>query len=693
MANEQNPYGPAQLQGPFTDAINPNVVSQPHQSPLQFNGYDTKTGAILGIASKVLAGIGQGRAQRALSKEKEQATKLQNYTATAQWIMANPDIDPAQKAKFGQDFQAALLPMVAGAAKDSGADKHPVGGAFLNILKGVAGGDIKSPKYDFKGIDTVMANYAHLGKTPDTTVSGQQNAAISGLQQAIKQTATQIEKRGQRATPEEIVRNLPPQVQQPFARFMSPDKVPGYVDSVVKTMYREGPADQAPPRPGSKEAAIENYNKQFGPGTPPPAASAPQGAPPQASIPPAPSVVDDSLISPEMRKHWEGTVTPPYTATGNINGPGSLKTRSFRDSPAAAPPPASSQPVYMAPGNITGLVKPGNIDLSNRPVVKNPDGTQSTVSTITIEEDGKGVLLPTIIDGKRVSEDEAIKHYEKTGEHMGIFKSEKDADEYDKKLHNDMGWNGKPGGNQAAWQGSQPPAPQTMSVAQWTSAQAAGYLKEPVTKMVDGKPTNVRFSDAPGASGWYTTSGKRIENQDGVTDLNIPVSQPPKQRVVDDGKGKPVIEIWDAATKDWKQDTHGGQPVRPWERATKSQKDQMAPARAEVVRAASQYKETVDRINQAELKSIQDIRKAKKADGSPQYSDAEQAQRIKEVQNNYENERVNTKARTNQLIDIIGATNNIVSGALLDHDQRTQLGLMPHDEGDEDKVMGDPNQF
>lgn len=104
------------------------------------------------------------------------------------------------------------------------------------------------------------------------------------------------------------------------------------------------------------------------------------------------------------------------------------------------------------PKNFPAMISPPNIPLRDRPVVKNPDGSSSTVSTITIEEDGKGILLPTIINGKRVSEADAIQHFKDTGENMGVFKSEKDADDYDKQLHTSMGWNGSPGGGQAQWQ-------------------------------------------------------------------------------------------------------------------------------------------------------------------------------------------------------------------------------------------------
>lgn len=127
------------------------------------------------------------------------------------------------------------------------------------------------------------------------------------------------------------------------------------------------------------------------------------------------------------------------------NFKGKYQIEGFGQSAGQPQPPSKSS-------SGQGLITKGNIALDNRPVVKNQDGTSSTVSTITIEEDGHAVLLPTIVNGKRVSEDEAVKHYHDTGEHMGIFKTEKDADEYDRNLHNQMGWNGPEGSSQDKWQ-------------------------------------------------------------------------------------------------------------------------------------------------------------------------------------------------------------------------------------------------
>lgn len=77
----------------------------------------------------------------------------------------------------------------------------------------------------------------------------------------------------------------------------------------------------------------------------------------------------------------------------------------------------------------------GNIDLYNRTPYDNGDGSISTVDSFSVNLDGKEVLLPTIIDGKRYSEDDAIEHYERTGEYLGIFDTPEEADAYAELLH------------------------------------------------------------------------------------------------------------------------------------------------------------------------------------------------------------------------------------------------------------------
>lgn len=88
----------------------------------------------------------------------------------------------------------------------------------------------------------------------------------------------------------------------------------------------------------------------------------------------------------------------------------------------------------------TGRYGKGNIDLNNRKVIHNSDGTISTEKSFSTNIDGKEVLLPTIINGKEVSEEEAIQHYLRTGENLGIFNTVKEARDYALKLHKRQDW-------------------------------------------------------------------------------------------------------------------------------------------------------------------------------------------------------------------------------------------------------------
>ncbi len=83
----------------------------------------------------------------------------------------------------------------------------------------------------------------------------------------------------------------------------------------------------------------------------------------------------------------------------------------------------------------------GNIDLTDRPVYKNPDGTISTVASHIIGADNKYFVLPSIVRDKNgnvkkfEASDDVYKHFKNTGEYLGIFDTQEEAVEYAQNLY------------------------------------------------------------------------------------------------------------------------------------------------------------------------------------------------------------------------------------------------------------------
>ena len=82
----------------------------------------------------------------------------------------------------------------------------------------------------------------------------------------------------------------------------------------------------------------------------------------------------------------------------------------------------------------------GNIDLYNRPQYVQPDGSISTVNSMSFGTDDGEVLVPTIDydeygQPRQLTDDEAIDRYYRTGEYLGKFKTVDEANNYADWLH------------------------------------------------------------------------------------------------------------------------------------------------------------------------------------------------------------------------------------------------------------------
>lgn len=83
----------------------------------------------------------------------------------------------------------------------------------------------------------------------------------------------------------------------------------------------------------------------------------------------------------------------------------------------------------------TGIIEDSNISLSRRKPVKTKEGNATVRSMSFSDRKGVEILIPTVVNGRIVSDDKAIEHYYKTGKHLGKYTTPKAANKAAQRIH------------------------------------------------------------------------------------------------------------------------------------------------------------------------------------------------------------------------------------------------------------------
>ena len=105
--------------------------------------------------------------------------------------------------------------------------------------------------------------------------------------------------------------------------------------------------------------------------------------------------------------------------------------------PTTAQITAAGLPANLYPTSPVPSVQ-GNIVLTNRPLVYNDDGSISTLLSMSFNDGSYEVIIPKVVEGKILSDENAKAYYRSTGQHLGKFPSGAvaNAESYAIALHN-----------------------------------------------------------------------------------------------------------------------------------------------------------------------------------------------------------------------------------------------------------------
>lgn len=154
-----------------------------------------------------------------------------------------------------------------------------------------------------------------------------------------------------------------------------------------------------------------------------------------------------------------------------------------------------------------GQMGRGNIDLYNRPQYRQPDGSLSTVNSISIGTDEGEVLIPTIgrdAKGNPVqwTDDEAIENYFRTGQYLGKFKTPEEADRYAEALHN----------QQEAYYGADGRQQKITPASVFRSGPLADAVRVPRSRSVEAEYTAPQYKSDPEAGKYIEQSIRSAQN-------------------------------------------------------------------------------------------------------------------------------------------------------------------------------------